>query len=83
MLQLFDMRETGGLELTSTVTLVLQANRLTFLVNIVEGSELTSFIYRRFEQKSIKQEDPLLKTGVSGHSFHCFLLSGKKKTGGE
>ena len=54
-----------------------------FLVNIVEGSELTSFIYRQFEQKSIKQEEPLLKTGVSGHSFHCFLLSGKKKTGGE
>ena len=29
MLQLFDMRETGGLEVASTITLVLQANRLT------------------------------------------------------
>ena len=31
LLQLFDMRETGGLELASTITLVLQANRLTNL----------------------------------------------------
>ena len=29
LLLLFDMRETGGFELTSTITLVLQANRLT------------------------------------------------------
>ena len=29
MLQLFDMRETGGLELATTITLVLQANQLT------------------------------------------------------
>ena len=29
MLQLFDMTETGGLELASTITRVLQANRLT------------------------------------------------------
>ena len=29
MLQLFDMRETGGFELASTITFVLQANRPT------------------------------------------------------
>ena len=29
LLQLFDMREAGGLELASTITFVLQANRLT------------------------------------------------------
>ena len=54
MLQLFDMRETSGLELASTNTLVLQANRLTKCASHPEHNcfqEINFVWFRTFKQQ--------------------------------